>query len=189
MKIINSIKFVLLLLGIGNLNLSFAQADLQDQQAQFNQLNSKNILENGKTLGNEKIKQIGNTKEGKAARKQQREELDTILDAKWMTVDFSEEIQSAYPCQAVGLLIQTQHIPIGEEVDAVVQWKDDDDKSQSGEYTVYGKVEPDHRVRIIFDQHIDPAKCEREVESMLDFSEIDQEQAQPETRPASKSQL
>lgn len=189
MKIINSIKFVLLLFGIGNLNLSFAQADLQDQQAQFNQLNSKNILENEKTLGNEKIKQIGNTKEGKAARKQQREELDTIIDAKWMTVDFSEEIQSAYPCQAIGLLIQTQHIPIGEEVDAVVQWKDDDDKSRSGEYTVYGKVEPDQRVRIIFDQHIDPAKCGKEVESKFDFSEIDQDQDQPETRPATKSQL
>jgi|GEM_PF-6065651 len=56
MKIINSIKFVLLLLGIGNLNLSFAQADFLDQQAQFNQLNSKNILENEKTLGNEKNK-------------------------------------------------------------------------------------------------------------------------------------
>ncbi len=106
-----------------------------------------------------------------------------------MTADFSEEIQSAYPCQAVGLLIQTQHIPIGEEVDAVVQWKDDDDKSRSGEYTVYGKVEPDQRVRIIFDQHIDPAKCGKEVESMFDFSEIDQEQVQPETRPATKSQL
>lgn len=56
MKIINSIKFVLLLLGIGNLNQSFAQADFLDQQAQFNQLNSKNILENEKTLGNEKNK-------------------------------------------------------------------------------------------------------------------------------------
>lgn len=48
MKIINSIKFVLLLLGIGNLNLSFAQADLLDQQAQFNQMNPKNILKNEK---------------------------------------------------------------------------------------------------------------------------------------------
>ena len=114
---------------------------------------------------------------------------DRIISVQWMTVDFSEEIQSAYPCQAVGLLIQTQHIPIGEEVDAVVQRKDDDDKSQSGEYTVYGKVEPDHRVRIIFDQHIAPAKCGKEVETMFDFSEIDQQQAQPETRPAPKSQL
>lgn len=95
MKIINSIKFVLLLLGIGNLNLSFAQADLLDQQAQFNQMNPKNILKNEKTWENEKIKQLGKTKEEKAARKQQRGELDTILDAKWMTVDFSEEIQSA----------------------------------------------------------------------------------------------
>ncbi|MCU4491663.1 hypothetical protein KTI63_04160 [Acinetobacter guillouiae] len=189
MKIINSIKFVLLLLGIGNLNLSFAQADLLDQQAQFNQMNPKNILKNEKTWENEKIKQVGKTEEEKAARKQQRGELDTILDAKWMTVDFSEEIQSAYPCQAIGLLIQTQHIPIGEEVDAVVQWEDDDNKSRSGEYTVYGKVEPDHRVRIIFDQHIDPAKCGKDVELMFDFTKVDQEQAQPETRPASKSQL
>lgn len=189
MKIINSIKFVLLLLGIGNLNLSFAQADLQDQQAQFNQMNPKNILKNEKTWENEKIKRLGKTKEEKAARKQQRGELDTILDAKWMTVDFSEEIQSAYPCQAIGLLIQTQHIPIGEEVDAVVQWKDDDDKSRSGEYTVYGKVEPDQRVRIIFDQHIAPAKCGKDVVSMFDFTKVDQEQAQPETRPASKSKL
>lgn len=188
MKIINSIKFVLLLLSIGNLNLSFAQADLQDQKAQFNQMNSNNIRENEKIRENKQVKQTQQTKE-KAARKQQREELETILDAKWMTVDFSEEIQSAYPCQAVGLLIQTQHIPIGEEVDAVVQWEDDDDKNRSGEYTVYGKVEPDQRVRIIFDQHIDPAQCGKDVESMFDFSEIDQEQAQPETRPASKSQL
>ncbi|WP_335955056.1 hypothetical protein [Acinetobacter guillouiae] len=161
----------------------------QLKKAQFNQMNSKKVLENGKTWENEKIKQVGKTEEEKAARKQQRGELDTILDAKWMTVDFSEEIQSAYPCQAIGLLIQTQHIPIGEEVDTVVQWEDDDDKSRSGEYTVYGKVEPDHRVRIIFDQHIDPAKCGKDVESMFDFTKVDQEQAQPETRPASKSQL
>ncbi|MFW1736213.1 hypothetical protein ACG94V_11055 [Acinetobacter sp. ULE_I001] len=155
----------------------------QLNKSQFNQLNSI------KTEENEKIKQVGTTNEEKAARKQQQGEPVTILDAKWMTVDFSEEIQSAYPCQAVGLLIQTQHIPIGEEVDAVVQWGDDDDKSRSGEYTVYGKVESDHRVRIIFDQHIAPSKCGKEVESMFDFSEIDQQQAQPETRPASKSQL
>lgn len=142
----------------------------QLNKAQFNQLNSI------KTAENEKIKQAGKTKEEKAARKLQREEPDTILDAKWMTVDFSEEIQSVYPCQAVGLLIQTQRIPIGEEVDAVVQWEEGD-KSRSGEYTVYGKVEPDHRVRIIFDQYIDPAKCGKLVESMFDFSEIDQQQA------------
>lgn len=160
----------------------------QLKKAQFNQMNSNNIRENEKIRENKQVKQTQQTKE-KAARKQQREELETILDAKWMTVDFSEEIQSAYPCQAVGLLIQTQHIPIGEEVDAVVQWEDDDDKNRSGEYTVYGKVEPDQRVRIIFDQHIDPAQCGKDVESMFDFSEIDQEQAQPETRPASKSQL
>ena len=160
----------------------------QLKKAQFNQMNSNNIRENEKIWENKQVKQTQQTKE-KAARKRQRGELDTILDAKWMTVDFSEEIQSAYPCQAVGLLIQTQHIPIGEEVDAVVQWEDDDDKSRSGEYTVYGKVEPDQRVRIIFDQHIDPAQCGKDVESMLDFSEIDQQQAQPETRPASKSQL
>ncbi|WP_224964835.1 hypothetical protein [Acinetobacter guillouiae] len=171
------------------IQIPFSLKPSQLKKAQFNQMNSKKVLENGKTWENEKIKQVGKTEEEKAARKQQRGELDTILDAKWMTVDFSEEIQSAYPCQAIGLLIQTQHIPIGEEVDAVVQWEDDDDKSRSGEYTVYGKVEPDHRVRIIFDQHIDPAKCGKDVESMFDFTKVDQEQAQPETRPASKSQL
>ena len=132
MKIINSIKFVLLLLGVGNLNLSFAQADLQDQHAQFNRSNSKNILENEKIWENKQIKKAGKTKKEKVERKKQQGKPDTILDAKWMTVDFSEEIQSAYPCQAVGLLIQTQHITIGEEVDAVVKWEDDDDKSQSG---------------------------------------------------------
>jgi len=171
------------------IQIPFSLKPNQLKKAQFNQMNSKNILENEKTWENEKIKQVGKTEEEKAARKQQRGELDTILDAKWMTVDFSEEIQTAYPCQAIGLLIQTQHIPIGEEVDAVVQWEDDDDKSRSGEYTVYGKVEPNHRVRIIFDQHIDPAKCGKDVESMFDFTKVDQEQAQPETRPASKSQL
>ena len=171
------------------IQIPFSLKPNQLKKAQFNQLISKIILENEKTWENEKIKQVGKTEEEKAARKQQRGELDTILDAKWMTVDFSEEIQTAYPCQAIGLLIQTQHIPIGEEVDAVVQWEDDDDKSRSGEYTVYGKVEPNHRVRIIFDQHIDPAKCGKDVESMFDFTKVDQEQAQPETRPASKSQL
>ena len=65
MKIINSIKFVLLLLGIGNLNLSFAQADLLDQQAQFNQMNPKNILKNEKTWENEKIKQLGKPRKKK----------------------------------------------------------------------------------------------------------------------------
>ena len=161
----------------------------QLNKAQFNRSNSKNILENEKIWGNKQIKQAGKTKKEKVARKKQQGEPDTILDAKWMTVDFSEEIQSAYPCQAVGLLIQTQYITIGEEVDAVVKWEDDDDKSQSGEYTVYGKVEPDHRVRIIFAQHIDPAKCGKDVESIFEFSEIDQQQVQPGTRPASKSQL
>ena len=161
----------------------------QLNKAQFNRSNSKNILENEKIWGNKQIKQAGKTKKEKVARKKQQGEPDTILDAKWMTVDFSEEIQSAYPCQAVGLLIQTQYITIGEEVDAVLKWEDDDDKSQSGEYTVYGKVEPDHRVRIIFAQHIDPAKCGKDVESIFEFSEIDQQQVQPETRPASKSQL
>lgn len=131
----------------------------QFKKAQLNQLKSNDLLENEENWTNEKIKQAGKTEEEKAAGQKQQEELDTILDVKWTTADFTQEITDAFPCEPVGLLIQTQHIPIGEEIDAVVKWENDNNKSQNGEYTVYGKVEPDHHVRIIFDQHIDLNEC------------------------------
>lgn len=130
MKIISSIILLLLLWGAGNFTRSSAQTIWQDKA---------HVL-------------------AKPPEKQ-HEELDTILNVKWMTADFTQEIDDAFPCEPVGILVQTQNIEIGQEIDVVIELKNRRDH-QAVEYTVYGKVEPDHYVRIIFDQHIDLNSCE-----------------------------
>ena len=71
MKIINSIKFVLLLLGVGNLNLSFAQADLQDQASSLPKLYPSVPVhyQSKADLG------------------------DQLIAVQWMTEDFSKELK------------------------------------------------------------------------------------------------
>ncbi len=134
------------------------------------------------SLENKKIKQS----EKKAINQHKQGESDTVLDVKWMTADFTREIDDVFPCEPVGLLVKTQNIEIGQEIEVVIESKNHVD-DQAIDYTVYGRVEPDHRVRIVFNQHIDLNYCQDSELGLQPASAvIDHKQAQPEIMPAKK---
>jgi hypothetical protein len=142
------------------------------------QSGSKQPLESKKNKESEK----------KITSQKQQGESDTIVDVKWMTADFTQDIHDTFPCEPVGILVQTQNIEVGQEIEVVIESKNHNHiDDQATEYTVYGRVEPDQRVRIVFNQHIDRNHCkDNELAPQSELPIVDDQQAVPEIMPAKK---